>query len=80
VPRSITRGAIPPLPNTPSRHGAQLKHGENFTFLPDCLYKKFKRYRTSATALKLLRPYVPAKTKRTTTVVVVVVVVVYDNY
>jgi hypothetical protein len=25
-------GAIPPLPNTPSWHGAQLKHRENFTF------------------------------------------------
>jgi hypothetical protein len=25
-------GAIPPLPNTPSRSGAQLKHGDNFTF------------------------------------------------
>jgi hypothetical protein len=26
------RGAIPPLPNTPSWHGAQLKHRGNFTF------------------------------------------------
>jgi hypothetical protein len=25
-------GAIPPLPNTPSSCGAQLKHGDNFTF------------------------------------------------
>jgi hypothetical protein len=25
-------GAIPPLPNTPSWHGAQLKHRDNFTF------------------------------------------------
>jgi hypothetical protein len=24
-------GAIPPLPNTPSWHGAQLKHEEDFT-------------------------------------------------
>jgi hypothetical protein len=27
------RGAIPPLPNTPSWHGAQLKHRDNFTFI-----------------------------------------------
>jgi hypothetical protein len=26
-------GAIPPLPNTPSWCGAQLKHSENFTFI-----------------------------------------------
>jgi hypothetical protein len=26
--------AIPPLPNTPSWCGAQLKHRDNFTFLP----------------------------------------------
>jgi hypothetical protein len=26
------RGAIPPLPNTPSCRGAQLKHRDNFTF------------------------------------------------
>jgi hypothetical protein len=26
------RGAIPPLPNTPSWCGAQLKHRDNFTF------------------------------------------------
>jgi hypothetical protein len=26
-------GAIPPLPNTPSWRGAQLKHRDNFTFL-----------------------------------------------
>jgi hypothetical protein len=26
------RGAIPPLPNTPPRHGAQLKHRDNLTF------------------------------------------------
>jgi hypothetical protein len=25
-------GAIPPLPNTPSRRGAQLKHRDKFTF------------------------------------------------
>jgi hypothetical protein len=25
------RGAIPPLPNTPSCRGVQLKHGDNFT-------------------------------------------------
>jgi len=25
-------GAIPPLPNTPSWHGAQLKHRDNFAF------------------------------------------------
>jgi len=25
-------GDIPPLPNTPSWHGAQLKHRDNFTF------------------------------------------------
>jgi len=25
-------GTIPPLPNTPSWHGAQLKHRGNFTF------------------------------------------------
>jgi hypothetical protein len=28
------RGAIPPLPNTPSWRNAQLKHRDNFTFLP----------------------------------------------
>jgi hypothetical protein len=27
-------GAIPPLPNTPSWLGAQVKHRDNFTFLP----------------------------------------------
>jgi hypothetical protein len=32
VPRSRMRGAIPPLPNTPSWRGAQLKHRDNFTF------------------------------------------------
>jgi hypothetical protein len=26
------RGAIPPFPNTPSWRGAELKHGDNFTF------------------------------------------------
>jgi hypothetical protein len=26
------RGAIPPLPNTPSWSGVQLKHRDNFTF------------------------------------------------
>jgi hypothetical protein len=26
------RGAIPPLPTTPSWRGAQLKHRDNFTF------------------------------------------------
>jgi hypothetical protein len=31
VPRSRIRGAIPPLPNTPSWRGAQLKHRDNFT-------------------------------------------------
>jgi hypothetical protein len=25
-------GTIPPLPNTPSWHGAQLKHRDNFAF------------------------------------------------
>jgi hypothetical protein len=32
VPRSRMRGAIPPLPNTPSWNGAQLMHKDNFTF------------------------------------------------
>jgi len=32
VPRSRMRGAITPLPNTPSRHDAQLKHRDNFSF------------------------------------------------
>jgi len=32
VPKSGMRGVIPPLPNTPLRHGTQLKHRENFTF------------------------------------------------
>jgi hypothetical protein len=32
VPRSSMRGAVPPLPNTPSWHGAHLKHRDNFTF------------------------------------------------
>jgi len=26
------RGAVPPLPHTPSWRGAQLKHRDNFTF------------------------------------------------
>jgi hypothetical protein len=29
-------GAIPPLPNTPSWRGAQLKHRDNFTFIICC--------------------------------------------
>jgi len=29
------REAMPPLPNTPSWRGAQLKHGENFILLLD---------------------------------------------
>jgi len=32
MPRSRMRWAIPPLPNTPSRYGARLKHTDNFTF------------------------------------------------
>jgi hypothetical protein len=32
VPRSRMRGAIPPLPNTPSWRGAHLKHKDNYTF------------------------------------------------
>jgi hypothetical protein len=32
APRSRIRGAIPPLPNTPSWRGAYLKHRDNFTF------------------------------------------------
>jgi hypothetical protein len=32
VPRSRMRGPIPPLPNTPSWRGAQLKRRDNFTF------------------------------------------------
>jgi hypothetical protein len=32
VPTSRIRGAIPPLPNTPSWRGVQLKHREKFTF------------------------------------------------
>jgi hypothetical protein len=32
VSTSRMRGAIPPLPNTPSRRGAQLKHRDNFIF------------------------------------------------
>jgi len=39
-------GAIPPLPSTPSWRGAQLKHGENFTFFPLPLHKsRFSRRR-----------------------------------
>jgi hypothetical protein len=34
------RGAINPLPNTPSWRGAQLKHRDNFTFCP---FKQLKR-------------------------------------
>jgi hypothetical protein len=30
---SRMRGAIPPLPNTPSWRGAQFKHRDNFTLL-----------------------------------------------
>jgi hypothetical protein len=36
VSRSRMRGAIPPLPNTPSWRGAQLKHRDNFTFIGSC--------------------------------------------
>jgi hypothetical protein len=36
VPGSKKRGAIPPLPNTPSWRGAQLKHRDNFTFTSEC--------------------------------------------
>jgi hypothetical protein len=32
VPMSRMSGAIPPLPNTPSWRGVQLKHRDNFTF------------------------------------------------
>jgi hypothetical protein len=32
VPKSVTRGAILPLPNTPFWRGAQLKHKYNFAF------------------------------------------------
>jgi hypothetical protein len=32
VPRSRTFGAMPPLPNTSSRRGVQLKHRDNFIF------------------------------------------------
>jgi hypothetical protein len=32
VPTSVS-GAIPPLPNTPSWRGDQLKHGDNFNFI-----------------------------------------------
>jgi hypothetical protein len=32
------RGVIPPIPNTPSKRGAQLKHRDNFTLLPLPLY------------------------------------------
>jgi hypothetical protein len=31
--RSRMRGTIPPLPNTPSYRGAQLKHRDNLSFL-----------------------------------------------
>jgi hypothetical protein len=33
VPRSRMRGVIPPVPNTSSWRGAQLKHRGNFTFI-----------------------------------------------
>jgi hypothetical protein len=37
-------GAIPPLPNTPSRCGAQLKHSNTFTFTSTfLLHFKFKK-------------------------------------
>jgi hypothetical protein len=44
VPRSRMHGAIPPLPNTPSWRGAQLKHMDNFTILCKTryLYRIFK--------------------------------------
>jgi hypothetical protein len=32
VPRSKNEWRLPPLPNTPSWRGAQLKHRNNFTF------------------------------------------------
>jgi hypothetical protein len=34
VPNSRMRGAISPLPNTPSWRSAKLKHRDNFSFLP----------------------------------------------
>jgi hypothetical protein len=39
------RGAIPPLPNTPSWCGAQLKHRDNFTFT-FALYMKWDLIQT----------------------------------
>jgi hypothetical protein len=36
------REAIPPLPNTPSWRGAQLKHRDNFTFTFTISFKQFQ--------------------------------------
>jgi hypothetical protein len=57
VPRSRIRGAIPPLPNTPSRRGAKLNNGDNFTFniLPCmaavCFYSLRCRFHTMTTTV-----------------------------
>jgi hypothetical protein len=37
--------AIPPLPNTPSWHGAELKHRDNFTFILNHLHEVVRRKR-----------------------------------
>jgi hypothetical protein len=44
VPRSRMRGDIASLPNTPTWHGAHLKHKENFTFSL-CVYCMKETYR-----------------------------------
>jgi hypothetical protein len=43
-------GAIPPLPNTPSCRGAQLKHRDNFTFTSAQIY----------IIVKMTRPNLPS--------------------
>jgi hypothetical protein len=49
VPRSRKRETIPPLPNTLSCRGAQLKHSDNFTFAFIC---KFSNTRDGGVKLK----------------------------
>jgi hypothetical protein len=47
------RGAIPPLPNTPSWRGAQLKQRDSFTFTSTC-FKSDLIYRKLIVTLALI--------------------------
>jgi hypothetical protein len=46
-------GAIPPLPHTPSWHGVQLKHRDNFTFYLYHTYLHHWRHGTKCRELPL---------------------------